>query len=149
MNDRLGADERFWHFVFGVGITWLAITSAMKVGQYPAGDFRNEPLFWVVALGFSAVFGGLAIVSGLRGGPRVARRPIGSVAGGLTEWMRRRRNDREPPPIRELETQDIFPSLDLGEGARGRGGEGARKSGCEEVADDDTVGPATETCRRE
>ena len=140
VNDRLGADERFWHFVFGVGIIWLAILNAMTIGQLPPGDFRNEPLFWVVALGFSAVFGGLAIVSGLRGGPRVARRPIGSVAGGLTKWMRRRRNDREPPPIRELETQDVSPSLDLGEGAR--------KSGCEEVADDDTVGPATETSRR-
>lgn len=74
VNNRMGAAERFWLIVFGAAIIWLATTSAMKSGQYPTGDLRNEPLFWMVALGFGFVLGGLAVLSGLRGGMRGGRR---------------------------------------------------------------------------
>ena len=48
----------------------LAIFNAMKIGQYPTGDPRNEPLFWLVALGFAFLLAGLAVMSGVRGGQR-------------------------------------------------------------------------------
>jgi hypothetical protein len=74
----LGVTERFWLTVFGVGIIALAIFNATKIGQYPTGDPRNEPTFWVVVLGFALALAGLAIISGLRGGQRRAgRRKMG------------------------------------------------------------------------
>jgi hypothetical protein len=73
MNDRTGVPERFWLIAFGVGIAVLAVFNAMKAGQYPLGDPRNDPRFWVVALGISFVLAGIAVVSGIRGGSRRGR----------------------------------------------------------------------------
>jgi hypothetical protein len=73
MNNRSSVSERFWLIAFGVGIGVLAVFNAMKAGQYPPGDPRNDPRFWVMALGISFAVAGIAVVSGLRGGRRRRR----------------------------------------------------------------------------
>ena len=75
MDLRVGAGDRFWLIVFGLGIISLAIFNEMKMGSYPLGDVRNEPVFWVIALGFACGLGGLSIIGGMRGVKPRLRKP--------------------------------------------------------------------------
>lgn len=55
--------ETIVRVVVGLGILVVGLTRALEPHNYPPGDFRNEPITWVIVGILAVVLGGAGLLS--------------------------------------------------------------------------------------
>lgn len=64
---RLGGRTNAWNLLIASAVILIVAAGAIfSPRDYPAGDQRNEPIFWIVVGAIALLFAGAAVVGAMR-----------------------------------------------------------------------------------